>query len=93
MNARTRRRLLVNLGMVILISSLVSLALIHGLMRPLQLSSSDLLFRTKPNSSARFAVLVAIDDRSVAELRSQGRVFNWPRQRNYSGRHVGGVEG
>ncbi len=80
MNARTRRRLLVNLGMVILISSLVSLALIHGLMRPLQLSSSDLLFRTKPNSSARFAVLVAIDDRSVAELRSQGRVFNWPRQ-------------
>jgi adenylate cyclase len=66
--------------MVILISSVLSLALIYGFMRPLQLASSDQLFRLKTDSTARHAVLVTIDDRSVAELRSQGRVFNWPRQ-------------
>lgn len=80
MTARTRRRLIVNLGVVLLVSSLVSLAVIGRLLGPLQLQSSDLVFRLKRDTTARWAVLVAIDDRSLTELRAQGRLFNWPRQ-------------
>jgi adenylate cyclase len=74
-----RRRLFANLALAVAISSLMALALANGYLRPLQLQSGDLLFRLKPDTSPRWTVLVAIDDRSLAELRSRGRFFNWPR--------------
>lgn len=79
MDAKLRRRLLISLSLSVLISTLMSMALLNGYLRPLQLQSSDLLFRTKPDTVAKWAVLVAIDDRSLAELRPKGRLFNWPR--------------
>jgi adenylate cyclase len=78
-NATIRRQLAVKLGLAILIGSLMSLALLNGFLRPLQLQSGDLLFRLKPDTTAKWTVLVAIDDRSLAELRSKGRFYNWPR--------------
>ena len=79
MSARTSRRLIVSLAIGLLVSALMSLALVNGYLLPLRLQSSDLLFRLKSDTSAKWAVLVAIDDRSLAELRSKGRFFNWPR--------------
>jgi adenylate cyclase len=78
-DAKLRRRLLISLSLAVLVASLMSGALLNGYLRPLQLQTSDLLFRTKPDTVAKWAVLVAIDDRSLAELRSKGRFFNWPR--------------
>jgi CHASE2 domain-containing sensor protein len=74
-----RRRLFANLALAVAISSLMALALANGYLRPLQLQSGDLLFRLKPDASPRWTVLVAIDDRSLAELRSQGRRVPEPR--------------
>ena len=67
------------LGLAVLVGSLMSLALLNGFLRPLELQSGDLLFRLKPDTTAKWTVLVAIDDCSLAELRSKGRFYNWPR--------------
>src|SRR5262249_54431124 len=58
----------------------MSWAFLVGLFRPVELKSSDLLFQQKPDTTARWSVIVAIDDRTLAELRPYGRVFFWPRQ-------------
>ena len=79
MGERIRRQWAIKLGLAILVGSLMSLALLNGLLRPLELQSGDLLFRLKPDTTAKWTVLVAIDDRSLAELRSKGRFYNWPR--------------
>ena len=65
-----RRRLFANLALAVAISSLLALALANGYLRPLQLQSGDLLFRLKPDTSPRWTVLVAIDDRSLARWSS-----------------------
>src|SRR5439155_18266386 len=71
--------MIVSLALALLVSGVMALALVNGYLLPLRLQSSDLLFRLKPDTTAKWAVLVAIDDRSLAELRSKGRFFNWPR--------------
>src|SRR5215211_7737509 len=79
MSRKLQRRLLVHLVLALGVGVLMSQALAVGWLRPLQLQTGDLLLRLKPAATPRWGVLVAIDDRSLAELRPQGRFFNWRR--------------
>jgi adenylate cyclase len=79
-NAQTVRRLLTNLGLAVLVSQAMVLAMFYGLLKPLQLQTSDLLFRLKPDQQARWSAIVAVDDRSISELKGNGRFFGWPRE-------------
>ena len=74
------RHFVVCLALALAGSTLMSAAFAYGLFKPLELQSSDLLFQQKPDTTARWSALVAIDDRTLAELRPYGRVFYWPRQ-------------
>ena len=80
MNAQNIRRLLTNLGLAVLVAQAMVLAMFYGLLRPLQLEASDLLFRLKEDEQPRWTTLVVVDDRSIAELREHGRFFAWPRR-------------
>jgi adenylate cyclase len=79
-STKLRRRLLTNLGVAVLVSSLMALAMIYGVARPIQLRVGDLVFSSKPDATAKWAVIVAIDDRSLSQLRPYGRFLTWPRQ-------------
>ncbi|MCC7104734.1 MAG: adenylate/guanylate cyclase domain-containing protein [Chloroflexi bacterium] len=79
MAQKTRRRLIVTLLIGIAVSAGLTAMLLNGYLRPVQLQASDFLYRLKPGAQARWVTLIAIDDRSIAALRDQGRVFSWPR--------------
>jgi adenylate cyclase len=74
------RHFVVCLALALAGSALMSSAFVYGLFKPLELQSSDLLFQQQPDTTARWSALVAIDDRTLAELQPYGRVFYWPRQ-------------
>jgi adenylate cyclase len=78
--SQTVRHFVVCLALALAGSVLMSWAFVYGIARPLTLQSSDLLFQQKPDTTARWSALVAMDDRTLAELRPYGRVFYWPRQ-------------
>ena len=78
--SQTVRHFVVCLALALAGSALMAWAFVYGLARPLVLQSSDLLFQQKPDTTARWSALVAMDDRTLTELRPYGRVFYWPRQ-------------
>ncbi|MCC7367700.1 MAG: adenylate/guanylate cyclase domain-containing protein [Chloroflexi bacterium] len=83
MNRRQRRRLLITALIWLLTAS--TLSLLHLRTPALDMTqarATDTLFffpRQVSPEVSQHVVLVAIDNKSVAELRSYGRVFGWPR--------------
>jgi adenylate cyclase len=81
LSRRQRRRLLISSGIVLGVALLLSGLFTGGLFAAYQRQLSDIMFRTKaamPDVS-RFVVIVAVDDKSVTELKQHGRFFYWPR--------------
>jgi adenylate cyclase len=80
-NRRQRRRLLITTAILVSVASLLSLMYTRGLFEPFQRQLTDVLFITKAASPqvSQNIVLVAIDDKSIVELKRYGRFFGWPR--------------
>jgi adenylate cyclase len=78
---RQRRRLLITTAILCSVASLLSLLYVNGQFDVPQRQMTDVFFRTKPDSqdAAKYVVLVAIDDRSVVELKPYGRPLIWSR--------------
>ena len=81
MTRRQKRRLAVSSAIVLAVALGLTTLFLNGSFRQFQSQLSDLFFRTKAAAPdvSRFVVIVAVDDRSVVELRPYGRLFNWPR--------------
>ena len=82
MTRRQRNRLVISSAIVLAVATLLSVLFSSRAFGELQNRLTDTAFflprRATPEMS-RFVVLVAMDDRSVVELRRFGRLFNWPR--------------
>jgi adenylate cyclase len=83
MTRRQRRRLLITAFILVAVASgLSALFLGRDLLQGTQWRATDTLFfypRQQSPEPSQHVVLVAIDDKSVVELRSAGRLFSWPR--------------
>ncbi len=79
---RQQRRLAISSAIVLAVAALLSSLFSAGALSELQRRTTDTVFflpRRAAPDPARFVVLVALDDKSVVELRRYGRLFNWPR--------------
>ncbi|HEX3244992.1 MAG TPA: adenylate/guanylate cyclase domain-containing protein [Chloroflexota bacterium] len=79
MSRRFTRRLLVGLGLSLGLAFILDLAFMNGLFTRFQQQSTDFLFKARGELPASRTVIVAVDDRSLAELSEYGRFFTWPR--------------
>jgi adenylate cyclase len=78
---RQRRRLLITTAILLSVSTLLSLLYLRGQLDVFQRQLTDVFFRTKADTpdAAKNLVLVAIDDKSMIELKAYHRFFSWPR--------------
>ena len=82
MTRRQRRRVAISSAIVLGVAALLSALFVGGAFNELQRRITDTVFflpKRQTPEPARFVVLVAMDDKSVVELRRYGRLFNWPR--------------
>ncbi len=80
MTRRQRRRLLITTAILFSVASLLSLLYLRGQLEVAQSQMTDVFFRTKAEAPdiSKNIVLVAIDDKSLVELKSYGRPLIWP---------------
>jgi adenylate cyclase len=80
---RQRRRLLITAAILVAVASALSWMFVwRDLFQGIQGRATDTLFfypRQQAPEPSQYVVLVAIDDKSVVELRPYGRLFSWPR--------------
>jgi adenylate cyclase len=81
MSRQQKRRLVIASAIVFGVATFLSVLYSAGQFDPFQRQLSDIFLLTKTRSPelSRFVVIVAMDDKSLVELRPYGRVFNWPR--------------
>ena len=82
MTRRQRRRLLITALILVAVASMLSGLFISGYLQQSQRQASDNLFfkaREISPEPSQHVVIVAVDDKSLIELKQYGRFFYWPR--------------
>src|SRR4051794_9704438 len=79
MGRRQTVRFAITLLVALGIAMLTTGATLSGAFERAQLIINDSFFKSNPIQPAEYSVLVGVDDKSVADLRSYGRLFVWPR--------------
>ena len=79
MSRRFLRRLLAGLSLSLTLGLLLNMAFLNGLFTRFQQQSTDFLFKARGELPSSRTVLVAIDDKTLAEMPEYGRFFTWPR--------------
>jgi adenylate cyclase len=79
---RQRRRLLITSLILVAVASALSGLMLGGYLQQSQRQASDNLFfkaRELSPEPSQYVVIVAVDDKSLIELKQYGRFFYWPR--------------